>query len=287
MKFRFIAMHRARYGVGRLCALLGVSRSGYYAWSRRAPATRPLADAALLVHVREAHRRSRGTYGAPRIHRELVARGHRCGRHRVARLMREDAVRGKAALRWRPRAQGGPTVPVAPNLLRRQFAAPPVATVWLADMTWIPTREGWAYLAVVLDLHTRRVVGWSLHARCTEALPLAALEMALGRHVITTDALHHSDRGVQYGSRAYQQRLRRAGFAISMSGRGNCYDNAVIESFFHTLKTELIHHERYDTRGAAYASLFDYIEGFYNRERRHSALGYYAPAEYAARRDEP
>lgn len=283
MKFRFIATHRARYGVGRLCALLQVSRSGYYATQRRRVAPRHLADAALLVHLREVYRQTRAIYGAPRVHRELVARGHRCGRHRVARLMRVHGLRAKTGRRWRAAPRGATTLPVAPNLLARQFATPPVPTVWLADVTHIPTREGWAYLAVVLDLRTRGIVGWSLQARCGEALLLAAFEMALGRQAIVGNALHHSDRGVQYLARGYQQRVRAAGFSLSMSGPGNCYDNAVVESFFHTLKTELIHHERYATHGAARASVFAYIEGFYNRERRHSALGYCAPAEYAAR----
>lgn len=281
MKFRFIAAQRARYGVGRLCALLEVSRSGFYAWHRRRPAARPLANAALLVHIREAHRRSRRIYGAPRVHHELVAQGHRCGRHRVARLMRVDGLRARSVRRYRA-ARPAVSVAVAPNLLARRFAVPPARTVWLADTTYIPTREGWTYLAVVLDLRTRRIVGWSAQATFTEALPLAALEMALGRHAVLGDALHHSDRGIQYVARRYQQRVRAAGFALSMSATGNCYDNAVVESFFHTLKTELIHHERYATRAAAQASVFEYIEAFYNRERRHSALGYRAPADYAA-----
>lgn len=287
MKFRFIAAQRARYGVGRLCALLQVSRSGFYASQRRPTAARPLRNAALVLHIREVHRRSRGTYGAPRVHRELVAQGHRCGRHRVARLMRTNGLRARTSRRWRTARTGVATVPVAPNLLARRFAAPPARTVWLADTTYIPTREGWTYLAVVLDLRTRLVVGWSAQAAFTEALPLAALEMALGRQAVVGDALHHSDRGIQYVARAYQQRVRAAGFALSMSATGNCYDNAVVESFFHTLKTELTHHERYATRAAAQASVFEYIEGFYNRERRHSALGYQAPADYAARLSKP
>jgi putative transposase len=287
MKFRFIAAHRARYGVGRLCALLQVSRSGFYAAQQRPAPARPLANAALLVHIREVHRHSRGTYGAPRVHSELVARGHRCGRHRVARLMRVHGIHARRVRRWRPARTAAPAVPVAPNLLARRFARPPARTVWLADTTYIPTGEGWTYLAVVLDLRTRLVVGWSAQATFTEALPLAALEMALGRQVVGGEALHHSDRGVQYLGRAYQQRVRGAGFSLSMSATGSCYDNAVVESFFHTLKTELIHHERYATRGAAQASVFEYIEGFYNRERRHSALGYCAPAEYAARISAP
>ena len=201
--------------------------------------------------------------------------------------MRRAGVRAKAGRRFRAAPRGTSTRPLAPNLLARRFAAPPVATVWLADTTYISTREGWAYLAVLLDLQTRVVVGWSLHPTFTEALPLAALDMALGRHPIGGPALHHSDRGVQYVGRTYQHRVRTAGFAVSMSGTGNCYDNAVVESFFHTLKTELIHHERYATRAEAQASVFDYIEGFYNRERRHSALGYCAPAVYAARLTQP
>ncbi len=287
MKFRFIAAQRARYGVGRLCALLHVSRSGFYAWRRRPAARRRLADGALLVYIRDAHRRSRGTYGAPRVHRELMATGHPCGRHRVARLMRGQGLRARSARRFRQAPRGAPLVPVAPNLLARRFAVPPATTVWLADTTYIPTREGWTYLAVVLDLRTRRVVGWSLQATFNETLPIAALEMAVGRQAVRGDALHHSDRGVQYVARAYQQRVRAAGFTPSMSGSGNCYDNAVVESFFHTLKTELVHHERYATRAEAHASVFDYIEGFYNPERRHSALNYEAPARYAARLRQP
>jgi len=275
-----VRQEEPNHAVVRLCHAVEVSRSGYYAWRRSLESQRARENRSLLEAIREIYDGSRRVYGAPRIHNELQIRGHRCGRHRVARLMQRAGLRARIRQRFRVTTRSGHRHPTAPNLLAHCFTASRANEAWVADITYIPTREGWLYLSVVIDLFSRRVVGWATSDTMTRALVIDALHIALGRRQAAPGLLHHSDRGSQYASNEYQLLLAREGFVCSMSGRGNCYDSAVAESFFHTLKTELVHHERYETRSAAHASLFEYIEGFYNRLRKHSALGYKSPSAY-------
>lgn len=282
MKYQFLAAHQQVFPIRRMCQVLGVSPSGYYAWRRRAPSRRALADAALEVPIRAIFAESQQTYGSPRVHAELVAQGKRCGRHRVARLMRLAQLRVRHKRRARPptTTRVDTALPVAPNRLARDFTATAPNCKWLCDITYVPTDEGWLYLAAVLDLFSRRIVGWHLDDTLETSLALEALRMALGRRQPPAGLLHHSDRGCQYASVDYQAVLTAHHLAVSMSRTGNCYDNAPMESFFGTLKSELIHHAHYPTRNEARHSIVAYIEGFYNAKRRHSALGYCSPAEF-------
>ena len=283
MKCRFIWWWRQRYPVRLLCRVLGVSRSSYYAWCRRPESRRTQANRRLVVAIRVAHTASRGTYGSPRIYAELRAQGEPCGRHRVARLMRQHGIRAKQARRFRVTTDSAHGRPVAPNLLARHFRAPGINQRWVTDLTYVATHEGWLYVAVVLDLYSRRVVGWAMQPRMSQELVLAALRMAVTQRRPPRGLLHHSDQGGQYAGPAYQAFLARHGIRPSMSRRGDCWDNAVVESFFKTLKTELVYHRSYRTRAEARGDVFDYIERFYNQRRRHSFLGYRSPAEYEAR----
>ena len=290
MRFAFIHAHARRWHIATMCRVLQVSRAGYYAWDRRPVSARRQADARLAAAIAQVHRDAEARYGSPRLHRELVARGHECGRHRVARLMREAGLRAKSARRYRVTTQSGHREPVAPNHLARQFAvAPPTAPAtpaerpwpraWAADLTYVPTREGWLYLAVVLDLASRRVVGWAAGPRLDHALALAALRQALVLRG-AGPGLHHSDRGVQYASAAYRATLAAAGLTPSMSRTGDCWDNAVVESFFATLTKELLSDGLFASRAEAQRALFRFIEFWYNRQRRHSTLGYRSPVQY-------
>jgi putative transposase len=282
MRFVFIHAHAQRWHVVTMCRVLEVSRAGYYAWRARPVCERVQADRRLVAQIRAIHHEVRARYGSPRVHDELRARGVRCGTHRVARLMRDAGLRAKSTPRWRRTTQSGHTAPIAPNRLARQFALaqhPRPNRAWAADLTYIPTGEGWLYLAVVLDLASRRVVGWALRTRLTPELALAALEMALA-HRGARGGIHHSDRGVQYASAAYQRRLTAAGFTASMSRRGDCWDNAVVESFFATLTKELLIDGVFETRAQASRELFAFIELWYNRQRRHSTLGSRSPVDF-------
>ena len=263
-----------------MCAVLGVSRSGFYAWRHRPPSDRERDDVALATRIRLVHRASRGTYGSPRVLRALQAAGTPCGKHRVARLMQLEGLRGRAKTRFRFTATPRAEMPAAPNRLGRHFTAPAANRIWAADITQIRTGEGWLFLAVVLDLFSRRIVGWTTAARPEQALALEALQHAIRSRRPAAGLLHHSDRGGQYASANYQELLDRHGMICSMSRPGNCLDNAVVESFFHTLKTEWLYHYRFRTRAQARLSIFDYIEGFYNRTRLHSALGYHSPDQH-------
>jgi putative transposase len=267
-----------------MCSVLGVSRSGYYAWLARGEALRSREDRRLLGLMRAEHGLSRGTYGARRIHAALKRRGERCGLHRVERLMRVAGIRSKVRRKFRTTTDSDHSHAVAPNLLGQQFEVSGPNRVWVSDITYIATDEGWLYLASTLDLYSRRVVGWAMSESLSTAIVVDALEMAIGRRAPSPGLLHHSDRGVQYAAQAFRGLLERHGITCSMSGKGNCYDNAVKESFFHTLKTELCDHERYRSRDQARASVFDFIEAFYNRQRLHSTLGYVSPAEFEERR---
>jgi transposase InsO family protein len=236
-----------------------------------------------LSAIRVIHRESRETYGSPRIWDALVKQGHRIGEHRVARLMRQDGIRAKTVKKWRTTTQSQHRFPVAANTLDRAFTVEEPNRVWAGDITYVWTLEGWLYLAVLLDLYSRRVVGWAMSQRVTVELTEQALTMALAKRAPTAGLLHHSDRGSQYAATSYQRVLDEYGLLPSMSRKGNCWDNACVESFFGTLKRELVYHRRYATREEARQDIFEYIEVFYNRQRRHSTLGYHSPAEYEAR----
>ncbi|HBY94142.1 MAG TPA: IS3 family transposase [Chloroflexi bacterium] len=282
MRYRFIHQHRWRFPVGRMCALLAVSRSGYYGWRRRPESERDRQNRRRLVEIRTVQQTTRGVYGSPRVHAELRARGHRCGRHRVARLMQQEGLRARQRRAFKRTTTSSHRLPVAPNLLQRRFQASRPNETWVADITFIPTREGWLYLAGLVDVCSRMIVGWGLSDRLTRPLVMDALEMALGRRRPPRDLLHHSDRGSQYASQEYQALLHRHSIRASMSRTGDCWDNALMESAFGRLKSELVHLTDFATRAQARAEVFDYIEVFYNRQRRHSSLGYLSPAAFEA-----
>ena len=280
MKFAFIAREKATYPVDLLCSVLGVSRAGFYATQGRQE------DQQLAVHVAAAHAASRRRYGSPRVHRELQAHGHEVGRHRVARLMREQGLRAREKRRFQRTTDSQHGLPVAENVLDRQFTVPTPNTAWVSDITYLWTREGWLYLVVILDLFSRRVVGWALHDRITRQLALDALTMALRHRQPRGGLVHHSDRGSQYASTDYQALLAAHGIVCSMSRRANCWDNAVAESFFSTLKIELAHEADWATQTEARTDVSEYIEIFYNTQRRHSALGYVSPVAFERHHEE-
>jgi len=272
--------HRTEFPVALMCAVLKVSRSGYYAWCRRPVGPRRQQNEALRERIRAIHRDSRGTYGSPRVWRELRDQGQRCGRHRVARLMRKDGLRAKVKRRFKATTDSRHRLPVAANLVSRDFRPAAPNRLWAGDITYIWTAEGWLYLAVVLDLFSRAVVGWAMTETLSRRLVMGALRMAVARRRPGAGVIHHSDRGSQYASADFQAVLSTHGLRCSMSRKGDCWDNAPVESFFGTLKQELVFHERYATRAQARQSIFDYIERFYNRRRRHSSLGYLSPAAF-------
>ncbi len=280
MKFGFIQTEKAIYPVRMLCRTLLVSASGFYAWCRRGLSLRAQEDAALKVEIRAAHAASGKTYGSPRVYEDLKADGQQVGRKRVARLMREEGLEGQRKRRFRVTTDSRHSHPVAANELNRNFTTSAPNKVWVTDITYIWTREGWIYLAAILDLFSRRVVGWSMDSHLDRTLALDALGMALRTRRPEAGLVHHSDRGVQYASEDYRSRLRERGIVCSMSRKGDCWDNAVAESFFSTLKAELVHRNDYVSRSQARASVFEYIEAFYNGRRRHSALGYVSPVEH-------
>lgn len=282
---RYAALHTiaSPLPLAHRCALLGVSRSGFYAWRHRPPSARAAVNRHLVGEIRRIHREVDRSYGSPRMQRELVGRGLRCGRHRVARLMRAHGIRAKQARRFRVTTDSRHGFAVAPNRLGRAFTAPAPNRVWMGDVTFIPTGAGWCYLAVLVDAFSRRVVGWAVATQLTAALPLAALERALATRRPAPGLLHHSDRGVQYACTAYQRVLRQHGMISSMSRRGDCWDNAVVESFFHSLKVERLHERRFVTPEEVDVEVGHYIEQWYNRQRRHSTLGYVSPVVFELR----
>ena len=265
------------------CIVLKVSRSGYYAWLRREPSARQRRHEELAEQIAKVHQANRGVYGSPRVYQVLNSQGQRICENTVAKIMREQELRAKVKRRFVPRTTDSDHEnPIAPNVLDRQFTAEAPNHRWVADITYIPTDEGWLYLAGVLDLYSRKIVGWSMADHLGCELVADALVMGLLRRQPSADLLHHSDRGVQYTCDDFQGLLERHGITVSMSGVGNCYDNAAMESFWATLKTELVHHEQYATRDEARQSIFEYIEVFYNRTRIHSSLGYVSPEAFEA-----
>ncbi len=269
------------YPIADLCSALKVTRSGYHAWAAGPTGPRAQANAVLWPLIQQAYTESRQTYGSPRVHRWLVQHGYRCGRHRIARLMRAACLRSQSRRRFRPLSltDSDHALPVAPNRLKDLLPARRDA-VWVADITYVNTAEGWLYVAAVVDRWTRRCVGWAMSESLATTLPLAALNMALVNRKPPAGLIHHSDRGVQYASESYRQRLAAAGVVPSMSRRGNCYDNALMESFWSSLKRELVHRVHFATRDQGRAAIFEWIEIFYNRERLHSALGYHSPVDF-------
>ena len=283
MRFRQIEDQRDNWPVRVMCDALSVSPSGYYAWRSRPESRRKSANRALLVDIQRVHARHRERYGAPRIHAELCAEGQTVGRKRIERMMRHHGIRARAPRRYRVcTTDSKHSLPVAPNLLDQNFVADRANQVWLADITYIPTAEGWLYLAVILDLFTRKVIGWAMRDHMRAELTIAALTMAIQRRRPRAGLIHHSDRGSQYAAGDYRDILRAAAIIRSMSRKGNCWDNAPMESFFGTLKTELVHQSEYLDRDAARRDLFAYIEGYYNRQRIHSAIGYITPDQAEA-----
>jgi transposase InsO family protein len=280
MTYRFIDEHKGTWPVRLLCATLEVSPAGYYAWRDRPASAARQRRAALLVEARAIHQEVKQRYGSPRLHAELVARGRRCCVNTVAKLMADNGIRAKTARKFRHTTDSNHDLAVADNLLDRRFDPEGPNVAWSADISYIPTADGWLYLAVVEDLFSRMIVGWSMDATMTSRLVVDALDMALGRRVPEEGLLAHSDRGSQYASEHYQLLLGKHGITCSMSRVAQCWDNAPVESFFASLKKELVHHEKYTTREEAKASIFEYVEAFYNRARRHSSLGYLSPAEF-------
>lgn len=285
MRYACIDRRRDQYPVSLMCQFLGVSRSGYYAWRRRPESQRSVDDRRLLKEIRRIHAASGGVYGAPKITAELNAQGYPCGRHRVARLMRQAGIQGCPKRKFKVTTERDPSHAVADNLLQQDFSASRPNQYWVADITYISTQEGWLYLAVVMDLYSRRIVGWSMSRWISRHLVIDALRMALGgrQPEAGQSLLHHSDRGAQYTSDDFRNLLLKNGIESSMSARGNCYDNAVVESFFGLLKRERVNGMIYLSRDEAQADIFDYIECFYNRKRRHGHLGNISPADFEAK----
>jgi transposase InsO family protein len=281
VKYKFIVAHREEFEIKVMCRVLGVSRSGYYAWLKRPTRARKMADQRLQQQIKDIYQHSRQSYGSPRIRAELADQGIQCSRKRVARLMRQANLRAKQRGKFKViTTDSAHPYPVARNLLAQDFRVSRPNEKWLGDITYIPTAQGWLYLAVILDLYSRRIVGWAMSDSLERHLVIAALQMAIVRRQPPPGLLHHSDRGSQYASDDYQALLTYHHFQVSMSRKGNCYDNAPMESFFATLKTELIHHCHYHTKTEAKPAVFEYIEVFYNRLRRHSALDYQSPVTF-------
>ena len=275
MKYQFIHDHYPQMGLKRLCALLGCSRSSYYHWQHR----RPQQDA-LMERIRQIYLESQRRYGSPRVYQALRQEGHRCNHKRIARLMRCSGLQAKMVRRFKKTTHSSSTKTIAPDLVRRSFTAPQANRVWTSDITYIWTREGWAYLAIVMDLYSRMIVGWEVGARMTASLVTTAVDRALFWRTPTAEMILHSDRGAQYASGELRTLTHHHQIRLSMGHTGSCYDNAVTESFFHTLKTEHIYFQQYNTRQEARTSIFEYIETFYNQRRLHSALGYRSPVQF-------
>lgn len=280
MKYRFIQAHQGQHRMGRLCQVLAVSRSGYYAWRHRPASARARANACLVERMTQLHRQMKERYGAIKLWRTLVAAGVPCGRHRVARLRRQHGLLARRVRRFRVVIEHHQFAPPAPNRLQQVFIAPAPNRIWAGDLTAIATRAGWVYLAVILDLYSRRVIGWAMSPRPDQQVALTALQMALTHRRPRPGLIHHTDQGATYTSGAYQRHLVQTGLVASMSRKGNCYDNAVVESFFSTLKNELVHERDYHTREEAQAEVFEFIEVFYNRQRLHQTLGYVSPVQF-------
>jgi len=283
MRYLCIDYRRIQYPIAMMCRVLKVSRSGYYAWRTRSESARAKTDRELTRIIKRVHAESNGVYGSPKVREDLKDEGYQFSRHKVARLMRNAGLRGCPKRRYRITTQRDPRHGVAQNLLQRDFKAKVPNQYWASDITYISTSQGWLYLAVVMDLYSRRIVGWSMDRRLSRQIVMDALAMAIKDRQPESGLIHHSDRGSQYTSDDFRDELKKQGIECSMSGRGNCYDNAVVESFFGIMKRERVNRVRYRTRDEAKADLFDYIECFYNRMRRHGYIGNISPAEFERR----
>ncbi len=280
MKFRFIQREHQWFDLAVLCRAVGVTRGGYWSWLRRRPGPRQQADVMLLADIRRIHKDKRRVYGSPRIHAQLQKEGHRCGRKRVERLMRANGIRAKQGKKHKPTTTDSDhALPIARNILNRQFVRARPNDAWVSDITYIPTAEGWLYLAAIMDLFSRRIVGWAMGDQVDRHLVIRALEMAVQQRHPPAGLIIHSDRGSQYASGDYQKELKKHEMVCSMSRKGNCWDNAPMESWFHTLKSELIQDQPFTTRREAIAAVFEYMEVFYNRQRIHTALRGLTPSE--------
>ena len=281
MKFEFMRQYSKSFSIEKMACVLGVSRSGYYEFIDRAPSKRALENEALLCEIKKVHKNSRGTYGSPRVHAKLKSLGNPCSRTRVAKLMRKEGLQAKMRKKWKVTTKPSKkVVMIEPNHLDQNFTVEAPNKVWASDISYVFTEEGWLYVAVVMDLFSRRIVGLSMGDRLETDLVMKALKQALYRREVSEGLLHHSDRGCQYTSKEFRELTNRHGIKLSMSAKGKCYDNAVVESFFHTLKTEDTHLSRYRIREEAEVGIFDYIETFYNRKRIHSTLGYKSPVDF-------
>jgi putative transposase len=280
MKFTFMRHHEDQFSIERMSHMLGISRSGYYRFTKRKPNQRHQEEERLVTRIKEIHKQSRQTYGSPRIHAELKDQGERCSRQRIARLMKKAGIAAKMVKKFKITTKVNAKAVAAPNLLKQDFTAVAPNEKWVADITYVWTLEGWLYVACVLDLFSRKIIGLAMSDRMKEDLVMAALEQALIHRHPRSGLLHHSDKGCQYTGRAFQRMLAQHHITVSMSGTGQCYDNAAMESFFHTLKTEHVYFERYETREQAKKSIFEYVEVFYNRQRRHSTLNYMTPLTF-------
>jgi len=283
VKYACIDRHRSRYSVHMMCRLLGVSRSGYYAAKTRPESKRSAQDRKLMADIKRIHAMSKGVYGSPRVRAELLDEGRCVGRHKVAKLMRLERLRGCPKRRYRVTTKQDPRHHTAKNLLEQNFSTTSPNQLWAADITYIPTSQGWLYLAVVIDLYSRKIVGWSMSRWMSRRIVVSALQMAIDARQPTSNLIHHSDRGAQYTSDDFRDELAKNNIECSMSRNGNCYDNAVVESFFGVLKRERVNRTRYRTRDEARADIFDYIEVFYNRKRRHGYLGNISPVDFEKR----
>jgi len=280
MRYKFIKENQTQFDIRRLCKQLEVSRSGYYAWLNREESTRDKQNKQLLEVIKKGFDESRNTYGYRRIHHYLKTSGNSCGKNRVARLMRQAGLQPKTRRKFKATTNSKHKLPIHENHLQREFKPKQINQSWSSDITYVWTHEGWLYLAVIMDLYSRKIIGWAMDSRMTDNLVINALKMALFRRKIASDLLLHSDRGSQYASRNYQALLKQHGIKCSMSRKANCWDNAAMESFFRSLKVESIYHETFKTREEAKTNIFDYIEIFYNRQRSHSTLNYLSPHDY-------
>lgn len=280
MRYRFIDQYRRAWPIAIMCKVLQVSRSGFYGWRRRPQSTQAKHRCALTVKIKAVHEQSRQTYGSPRVYRELLAQGERCCQNTVATIMAENGIKSRIKRKFKATTNSAHGHPVAENILNRNFEQTAPNQAWASDITYIPTREGWLYLAIVIDLFSRMIVGWAMSSRMTAQLTMDALTMAVARRLPDKGLLHHSDRGSQYAGQGYQRLLNQHGMISSMSRKGNCYDNAPTESAIGTIKVEWVNWEDYPTRQQGRLSVFEYIEGFYNCQRRHSALGYMSPKDF-------
>ena len=281
MKFRFIRQHADQGGVDALCRTMGVTRGGYWSWLRRKPSARDDANSVLLTQLHKAHRGMRRVYGSPRMHRHLVSLGVRCSKTRIEKLMRDNGILAKQGKKFKPTTtDSNHSLPIAENILNRRFTWPAPNQAWVADITYIPTKQGWLYLATVMDLFSRRIIGWAMGDRVDRHLTIRALRMAVQRRRPPKGLIHHSDRGSQYASRDYQTELENHTMVCSMSRKGNCWDNAPMESWYRTLKVELFEDDAFATRKQATAAIFEYMEVFYDRQRIHTTIGGRTPAEF-------